>query len=1120
MLTRINKFVLFLVVAIAFATPSFGQTFGQITGLVTDSSGGVLVGAEVTVTNPQTSFTRTENTNDSGLYTFLNLLPGLYNVKVSAQGFQGAIRNNVELQVQQVARLDFQLKVGAVTEAVEVSGGAPLLTTENATVGTVIDNQRIVELPLNGRNFIQLIALSPNVNASYADGGTASSRQGGDRATQNFSVGGQRREFNYYTLDGVANTDVDFNTYAFLPSIDALQEFKVQTGVYSAEFGHEAAQVNVSTKSGTNDYHGTVFDFLRNNAVDARPFGFTRTVPVSAPFKWNQFGFTLGGPVQIPKLFNGKDRLFFMSNYEGFRLRNQTQVVYSTPPAPMRNGDFSQAPAGTVIKDPRNNFVPFAGNMIPSTRFDHAAVGLLEFYPAPNIPGTGLSSNYLALDNKVNDKDQFTQRIDFVESSKSNWFGRYSWQNEQQVDPALKLNGHFLAVTVKQAMISNTRILSPNLVNEARFGYTGFFDDYANELQYKRDPIHDLGIGFVDPAPVAWGTPGVSVNGFSGFGDDVNGPFVVNDHTFQWVEALSWIRGTHSIKIGAEIRRDRFNQVGTQNVRGVLTIDNPSTTYGFADYMLGIVSRTQDAGGLAISQFRATSQAYYFADTWKARPNLTIDWGLRYEYSPPWGDKGQSLMDIWFPPGYPANPRLHPCYIRVGSGEVYADVVTRFDPAICVARDGRMGDRLISPNYTNFAPRLGIAWSPTPKWTVRAGAGFFYVQDTGNPRFDMSRNIQGRITSTGVVSLANLTFEQPFTGGAVNVCGVPTPPFVCVITPQGLANDAHRRTPYVEQYELNIQRQLSGNTVLEVGYLGTQGHRLERLISYNLPYPSATGSVVSRSPSPEFGNIQYLAGVVNSNYHSLSAKLTRRMSAGLTFLAGYTFAKSIDDGSGIRTLGSDQLKPQDGTCVSCERGLSIFDTRHRFVSSVLYALPVGKGRKYLTHGLASSLIGGWELSSIWTMSTGFPLNISAGKDQSNTGHGYDRPNNVPGANANLDSSKRSTSEWFDIQAFALQPFGTYGTLGRNTVTGPGIFDVDFSTLKNFNFTERIYMQLRVEAFNVLNHPNFGDPNLSLSSDSVTQAGIPIPGSGAFGTINSTRSTIAMRQLQFGLKIVF
>jgi hypothetical protein len=382
--------------------------------------------------------------------------------------------------------------------------------------------------------------------------------------------------------------------------------------------------------------------------------------------------------------------------------------------------------------------------------------------------------------------------------------------------------------------------------------------------------------------------------------------------------------------------------------------------------------------------------------------------------------------------------------------------------------------------------------------------------------FDISRNASGRITSTANIQTHNLTFESPFTGGSANVCGVPVPPYVCVTTPQGLANDYNRRTPYVEEYELNIQHQLSNNTVAEVGYLGSQGHRLERLITENLPYPSPTGSVVSREPAPEFGNIQLMAGVVNSNYHSLSAKLTRRMSAGFTFLAGYTFSKSIDDGSGIRTLGTDQLKPQNGICVSCERGLSIFDTRHRFVASVLYELPIGKGHTWLNSGIASTLLGGWQLGSIWTISTGFPLNVSDGKDQSNTGHGYDRPNSL-GINPNL--SNPSTGEWFNVQAFALQPLGTYGNAGRNVVTGPGIFDIDFSTLKNFNFTERAYLQFRFEAFNVLNHPNFGDPNMAISNATLV-SGIPIPGSGSFGTITSTRSGIDMRELQFSLKLIF
>ena len=757
---------------LALALPAFSQTFGDITGVVTDPSGAVLVNATVSVTNPQTNLTRTGSTNNAGAYAFPALLPGVYNVRAEMPGFQAEIRTGVELQVQQTARIDFQLKVGGVAEAVEVQGGAPLLATENATVGTVIENRRIVELPLNGRNFLSLIALSPNVTATYADGGSnagAAQRQGGDRSGQNFSVAGMRREFNYYTLDGITNTDVDFNTYVFLPSIDALQEFKVQTGIYSAEFGREASQVNVSTKAGTNDYHGALFDFIRNNKLDARPFGFTTVVPDSAPFKWNQYGFTVGGPVRIPKMFNGKDRLFFTSNFEGFRLRNQTQVTYSVPSVAMRGGDFSQILPGTKVTDPLNNNQPFPNNIIPSNRFDKAAIGLLEFYPPPNIPGAGLVNNYLSLQNNTSDKDQFTQRIDFVESAKSNWFGRYSWQDEYQVQPALKLNGHTLAVNVKQAMISNTRVLSPTMVNEFRFGYSGFHNNLANELQYKRDVIKELGIGAFDPPPAAWGTPGVSILGFSGFGDDVNGPFIIHDHTFQWIDGLSWTRGKHSLKMGFEFRRDRFNQVGNQNARSSLAVQNQATGYGFGDYLLGYIQQIQDAGGLAISQYRATDQAYYINDNWKVTPNLTIDFGVRYEYNPPWSSKNDTTMNIWFPVGFGDKPDLQPCYVRIGSGDVYANSNVRFDPRICVTRDGRLGDRLVQADHNDFAPRLGVAWSPTQKTTVRAGFGFFYVQDTGNPRFDMSRNLFGRVTSVANIQTHNLTFEQPF---AVSVDGL------------------------------------------------------------------------------------------------------------------------------------------------------------------------------------------------------------------------------------------------------------------------------------------------------------------------------------------------------------
>ena len=1101
------------------ALPFFGQTLGEITGEVKDSSGGGVAAASVTVTNQATNAARTAISNDAGVYSFPALQPGLYALKVEKPGFKTYTQSNIELQVQQTVRLDVTLQIGQVSETIEVSGSAGLLTTENATVGTVIENRRIVDLPLNGRNYLQLVALSPNVSAGFASAGQSGSRQGGDRASQQLSVAGQRREFNYFTLDGIDNTDVNFNTYIFSPSIDALQEFKVQTGVYSAEFGREASQVNVVTKSGTNDYHGALFEFLRNSALDARPYGFTSKVPDKAPFRWNQYGFTLGGPVQVPKIFNGRNRLFFLSNFEGYRNRTQGQGIYSVPSAAMRTGDFSELLPATKISDPLTN-QPFAGNIIPSTRLHPIAKKLLEFYPEPNIAGAGLVSNYLALQNYSANKDQFNQRIDLVESAKSNWFGRYSWADEQAISPALKLNGTNLLTQVKQSLIDNTRILSPNVVNDFRFGYSSFFNSYGRELAFQRDVPKELGVpGLSDPPPAAWGIPAVGIKGFSGFGDDSEGPYENRNHVFEWSNTLSWTRGRHSMKFGGSIRRDRYNQLGNQFARGSFIIEDQATGYGFGDFMLGYTRRDEDAVALAITQFRATSQSYFVDDTWKVRPNLTVSLGLRYEYTPPWANKGSSLMNAWVPfidttPNV-ADLSRHPALVRIGTGDIYENTFLRFNPAIQVVRDGRLGDRLIGDDKRNFAPRLGIAWSPTARWTVRLGGGIFYMQDTGNPRFDMARNLSGRLRSESDTQLHDLTFDKPFSGG-VNPCGV-QPPFVCISTPYVLGNKFDRKTPYMIQYELNLQRQLTDSTVVEFGYLGSESHRLERMFAFNEAIPGPTGTVVSRTPYPEFGRIQEIGNRADANYHSLAAKLTRRFSKGLTFLGGYTFSKAIDDGSGIRTLGSDTLFPQNSYCIQCERGLSIFDTRHRFVSSVLYDLPFGKGKAWLNHGIAGSVIGGWELSSIVSANTGFPLNVYSGSDRSNTGAGFDRPN-ATGDPVNFDRGQRGPNGWFNIQGFALQPLGTFGSTGRNSVTGPGMLNWDFSTLKNFSFTESKYLQLRFEAFNIMNHPNWGDPDTTLGSNRLDASGHAIPGTGTFGRINSTRT--AMRQLQFSLKLIF
>jgi Carboxypeptidase regulatory-like domain len=1118
---------------VVLVAPSFGQTFGQISGVVYDSTGAVVPGVTITVTNPQTNFTRTAVSNESGYYNFPALPPELYNVKAEIAGFQSEVRNSVQLQVQQTARIDFRLSVGSVNETVQVEGGAPLLNTENATVGTVIEQKRIEDLPINGRSFISLIALSPNVTSGQTSvGGFAGIRGGSARGDVSIAVAGNRREYNYYTLDGVSNTEVDFNTYAFLPSIDALQEFKVQTGIYSAEFGREVSQINVSTRGGTNAYHGTVFEFLRNNALDARPYAFTRSVPASAPFKWNQYGFTLGGPVQIPKVFNGKNSLFFFSNYEGFRLRAQAQQVFSTPPAAMRRGDFSAILPGTVIRDPKNNNQPFPGNIIPTDRLHRIALGLLEFYPLPNIPGAGLANNYLALQNNLNDKDQFTQRMDYVENAKSNWFGRYSWQDEYKVAQALYQNGNVVTNNIGQAMISNTRIFSPTLVNEFHFGWLGYHNIILNELAYKRDVTKELNIPVIDPPPIAWGSPSIGVAGFSGFGDNLQGPFATHNHTFQWKDGLTWTHGAHTMKFGAEIRRDRYNDVGNQGARPQLAISPQATGYGFSDYMLGYVNTSSQAGALANIQLRGTTQAYYATDNWKLRPNVTVEFGLRYEYTQPWNSKNDTMtntivpvnVDGFFTPGMTANlprPYLARNCAAYGQTDFYPpnDFIRFPVEGRCVTGYG--STTLINPDRTNFAPRLGIAWSPTSKWTIRLGSGIFYAQDSGNSYLDMGRTLTGKISNTTNIVTHDLTFDNPFTvSPGTTECGVPSPPYICISSPGVNATDPNLRTAYVVQSEFNVQRQLSGSTALEIGYLGSQGHRLltRWQVSTSIEGPGAALSP-SRVPYPEYANIQTYAGLSFSNYNAVSVKLTRRLSQGLSFLAGYTFSKSLDASSAVNPANGAAIRaPQNGWCVRCEYGLSDFDTRHRFVSSMLFELPVGRGKRFLNHGIASTVLGGWQLNSINTISSGFPLTWRDGINQSNSNQANDRPWAIQGVGTKLDNP--TTDAWFNIQSVRLQPVGFYGNVGRNTVLGPGFWSWDFSTLKNFNFTEGTYLQFRFECFNCANHPALGDPNTTLSANRLDASGIAIPGTGALGTITNTRPGIDMRQLQFSLKLKF
>jgi hypothetical protein len=526
----------------------------------------------------------------------------------------------------------------------------------------------------------------------------------------------------------------------------------------------------------------------------------------------------------------------------------------------------------------------------------------------------------------------------------------------------------------------------------------------------------------------------------------------------------------------------------------------------FADFLLGEVFQAEAAVSIADAKFRNTGFAVYFDDNWKVTQRVTLNWGLRYELTPPWEDQTGTLFNGIVPHDLRAESvpdrSLYPFFMRQGAPRqnCYEGINLRW-PDIDVRCDGSLGNRLVGIDKNDFAPRLGITWSPSEKWVIRTGAGVFYSQDTGNPRFDMARNLAGRLRDNSNQQFPHLRWENSLAAIAGGVANVPRP--------YTFANPYDRRTTYSWQYMFNIQRELPMNTLFEVGYLGSVSRHLEALRAVNEAIPADPAvdrrPIFERSPFPNFGRIQLVDNGGNGSYNSLGVKLTKRYSNGITYLVSYTWAKSIDTATAIRNQGGDTLFPQNSYCRACEKARSSHDTRHRFVTSALWDLPFGKGRKYaIENAVANGILGGWQLGSILTLQTGFPITVTNGQDASNTGAFFDRPDST-GRNAALPRGQQDPARFFDTSAFTRNRPGTHGNVGRNTLTGPGIIGWDFSLLKNFNFTESTYLQYRFEAFNFPNHPNWGNPNTNIAS-------------GAFGTITGTRTN--MRNLQMALKLVF
>jgi hypothetical protein len=1132
----------FLCLAALVLLPGYSQQFGEITGTTTDASGAVVVGAVVTATNTGTQAVRTTASNDTGNYALPNLLPGTYNLRVEKAGFKVTARTGVEVQVGDVVRADFALQVGEVSQQVEVTGAAEQLNTESTSMGSVVATQQIVDLPLNGRDYIQLVSM--NTSATDGQGGATggSSLEGGTRAGTMPSIAGQRLEYNHYTLDGVQNTDPNFGSYIIHPSVDALQEFKVQTGIYSAEFGRGASQINANTLPGSNAYHGAAFEFLRNDWFDAKPWNVSGN---KTPYRRNDYGFTLDGPVRIPHIFNGKNRLFFMSNFENLGDTTVNTEKVSVAPDAFRQGDFNfpnlLQSGGNLIQiyDPATRVypvngtpsaIPFPNNTIPASRINPAAAVLqsYQYMPEQSVPGyTGsLSNNYIGTSLSHIQSTQFNQRIDFNENPNSTWFGRFSWANDFDLSGGnFQNNSVDVPTVVRQSVIANTRILSPSIVNDARFNWNQFNNFYTGYYSYKTDVQATLGIqGLVAPDPSAYALPALTIP-FSYAGGQT--PWVTHNDTFQWMDGVSILRGKHSIKIGGEFNRLRYNQFGNQKTGGEFDFDGGSTCnpanctassgYEYADFLLGLPQQVYRVLAEANAQMRSNFAAGYVQDDWKVNRKLTLNLGLRYENQRPWAAKNNSLTDpqifSWGvgPEGnglLPNDAATTPIMTRAGNQPYYNGLNFQFGTGILTQNGNQLGGpSMVYPDNRNWGPRLGLAYAPTDKWSIRAGYGIYYVQDIGNGLFDIARNIAGR---DGTV-LPNNERTNSLSAPWANEQGNPSCPGysgVCLIAPQVLAYNSTNRSQYVEQDMFVVQRQLTHNLVLESGYLGNQGHHLQRMMYLNQAIyqtPGVVSSIASRRPWPGYGVIQDEMNVANSNYNSLESKLTQRLNHGLTYAVAFTWSKALDDGSGDR---DGILYPSNTYQLFKERGPSTFNEPHRFSANFVYDLPLGPGRAYLNHGIGAAIIGGWQAGGIFTAHSGVP--VSPPEITDGQGPNLGNPNTEYGNFTGISPvpTNRTLQHWWNGAAFdntnpdlAYQP----GNAGRNPMTGIGAVDFDASLARFFTIKENHRLNVRLDAFNSTNHPNYSTPSTNYLSPTT------------FGIVTAAGT---MRQLQLSAKYSF
>lgn len=1088
---RLSLLALSLLFPVALAAQSIT---GDLVVNVTDPSGAIVANAKLSLTQVETNVKFEVITDSLGNALFSNLVTGAYRLEVMAPGFQKSNITGINISLGQRARVDVKLEVGAISQEVSVSATAEtLLNAESASVGQVLNNQAIVELPLNGRNFIQLAQIA--TGAVPIGIGTSPATSWTGRNDSTLSVAGGRETNNSFLVNGIETRNARFGSAGIRPSADAVEEFRVQRSTFGAEFGRSSAIINTTIKGGSNDVHLALYEFLRSRSLDATDFFTNRSGNQKPAFTQNNFGTAVGGPVVVPG-YNGKNKTFWFFNYEGFRQRQANTAFGTYPSAAQMAGNLADDSTGTGILpmssplcaanpkafkchdviDPLSGLA-FPNNVIPTNRLDPIVQKQLPYQPKPNFPVAANQPSFptyntIGFPKKTNDFDQYNARIDHHFSSKDILYGTFSNSDETLLSPALRpLGGDVYPQTDRLWTATYNRIVSPTMVNEFRFGYNRSVTYRTAETSNTKDYAkEEFGLKNTSPNPFDFGVPVFSPSGFGGVGS-LSEAIGATDTNIQFTDNFSWNVRKHNVRLGFAIARQQYDQITDFAGNPSFNYDGRFTgmqSIGLADMLLGYPISTTAALGDSSQQLRTTFYAPYIQDDWHITPNLTLNFGIRYEFA-----------------GSPTEQR--------GKALVFAPDIGQ----VVVAGHGVRGS-VVDPDYNNFAPRFGFAYRPTftRNTVIRGGFGTYYATDNFNeeqfkvigPPFYQTQTLNSDPTKPTLLMsqmMPSLT-ANPNTG-----------PF---------SFDRHNRTPYINQWSFGVQRTIKQDFLVELEYAGSTGQKLPQRRNANIAAidPTGTRSVSSRRQFSQFSDILMTYNGGWSSYQAMTARLEKRFSGGFYMLASYTWSKALDLGS------TDDFTTISGDFKKFDKGHSAFDVPQRLVVSYVYQLPFGRNMRFGSgmHPVANAIAGGWQVTGISTFAAGQFGNASIGTDWINIGS-WTR--SFPDIVGPISPTRSFPDAYVVRSAFdyprdaAGNPTHLEGNAARMSIEQPGINNWDMGIFKNTKITERVNTQLRWEMFNIWNHTQYGTASLTMTSANL-------------GKI--TGVLIGARRMQLGLRVTF